>query len=116
MPYFSGFGAIIPAYFTFNADYYSPIDSIKENDNHMILNFAEDSKLYKDWINIIKTLTSFELPKIDTTTYSTSYEAFINDPYMIFRWMFGGYKDTGATIKFNDSDPVNSSSFYINHK
>lgn len=116
MPYFSGFGAIIPAYFAFNADYYSPIDSIKENDNHMILNFAEDSKLYKDWINIIKTLTSFELPKIDTTTYSTSYEAFINDPYMIFRWMFGGYKDTGATIKFNDSDPVNSSSFYINHK
>lgn len=113
MPYFSGFGALIPAYLVFNTDYYSPIDKIKENDNHMILNFAQDSNLYKDWSNIVKTLTSTDLPKIDTTKYNTTYEAFTKDPYMIFRWMFGGYSNK---IKFNNSQTVNSSSFYLNNK
>lgn len=116
MPYFSGFGALIPAYFVFNTNYYSPIDKIKENDQHMILNFAEDSNLYKDWSNIIKALTSTKLPTIDKTEYNTSYEAFAKDPYMIFRWMFGGYKDTGSTIAYNNSQIVNSNSIYINNK
>jgi len=48
LPYFSGVSALIPAYFAFNFDYYSPIDNIKENDENKILNFAEDSKMYKD--------------------------------------------------------------------
>lgn len=116
MPYFSGFGALIPAYFVFNTNYYSPIDKIKENDTHMILNFAQDSNLYKDWSNIIKTLTSTDLPKIDTTIYNSTYDAFTKDPYMIFRWMFGGYKDNGLTIEYNDSQPVNSNDIYINNK
>ena len=113
LPYFSGVSALIPAYFAFNFDYYSPIDNIKENDENKILNFAEDSKMYKDWSNIIKTLTQNKIPKIDKTEYNSSYDAFTKDPYMIFRWMFGGYHDDGEKITFKESDVIDSSKIYF---
>ncbi len=113
IPYFSGVSALIPAYFAFNFDYYSPIDNIKENDENKILNFAENSKMYKDWSNIIKTLTENKIPKADIAKYNSSYDAFTKDPYMIFRWMFGGYKDDGEKITFNESDEIDSKKIYF---
>lgn len=116
MPYFNGFSAVVPAYFAFNLDYYSPIDNIKENDDHMILNFSQDSQMYEDWSNIIKTLAQLKTPQIDQTKYETSFDAFFNDPYMIFRWMFGGYLDNGESIVFTNSQSINSNNIYFNCK
>ena len=82
IPYFAGYSAVIPAYFVFNSSYYSPIDSvIAESEQIKILDFSEGSKLYKDWSKLITTLNSSEYPKIDTTVFSSTHEAFLNDPY-----------------------------------
>ena len=116
MPYFNGFNAVVPAYFVFNPDYYSPIDEIKENDNHMILNFNQDSQMYEDWSNIIKTLMQLKIPQIDNTVYDSSFDAFDKDPYMIFRWMFGGYVYENNNFVFNNSQEISSQEIYINGK
>lgn len=117
IPYFAGYSAVFPAYLVFDSSYYSPIDSvIAENKQIKILDFSDGSKLYKAWSKIITTLTSNDYPKIDTTAFNSTYEAFLNDPYMIFRWMYGGFNETSNNISFVNSGIIDSDSIIQNNK
>ena len=116
IPYFAGYSAVFPAYLVFDSSYYSPIDSvIAENKQIKILDFSDGSKLYKAWSKIITTLTSNDYPKIDTTAFNSTYEAFLNDPYMIFRWMYGGFNETSNNISFVNSGIIDSDSIIKNN-
>ena len=117
IPYFAGFSAVIPAYLVFDIDYYSPIDNvITESKRVKILDFSSTSKMYKAWSNIISTLTSNDYPSINTDTFETTHDAFLNDPYMIFRWMYGGFSESPNNISFVNSGIINSDLIIQNNK
>ncbi|MBQ6954460.1 MAG: hypothetical protein IJP83_00055 [Mycoplasma sp.] len=117
IPYFAGYSAVIPAYLVFDLSYYSPIDSIIAQDKQIkILDFSQSSNLYQVWSKLITTLTSNDYPKIDSTVFYTTHDAFLNDPYIIFRWMYGGFNETNNNISFVNSGIIDSDSIIQNNK
>ncbi len=92
LPYFSGFTTVFPAYLVFTSDDVyttinddSNIDKIKTN----VIDFSEDGSLYKSFTNIISNLTDYSKLNPTISEYSSSTDAFNNDPYFIYWWLFG---------------------------
>ena len=115
IPYFSGFSAVFPAYFAFFADSYKQTNVYKKGKEDIttafsryVFDFSESSKLYKRFSNLILDLAKYDaFPAKEKQMYATTYDAFKNDKYFIYKWMYLNdptFFNNGSNLTINSHD------------